>query len=186
MDLLEKYPEHKKLIKLGDHCIYSWECFKLAESYCNTKELFGWHELDGTIAVIFKEYAFLQVAKLHDNISIGKFKNHTIEFVIKGLPDHQDLLKEYKDLCSQNDSFISSIKLARSKIIAHHDVEAVSRNSLLGDFPKNSNTIYFNNLHSLMDKLYKHVGMGCFPKWPSFNEDDVQDFVDTLIKLKKC
>jgi hypothetical protein len=37
-----------------------------------------------------------------------------------------------------------------------------------------------------MDLLYNHVGIGAFPDWPTFIENDIQDFVGILIDIKKC
>jgi hypothetical protein len=184
MELIKKYPQHKEIIKLGDQCIWCWQCYKLAKAYCDTKELEGWHEIDRMLAVIIKEYAYLQVAKLHDNMSIGKYKNHTIEFVIKQIPKNQILLDLYDIFITENVAFISPIKLARSKLIAHSDTFAIKNQGAIGAFPEDAEIIYFHSLKQLLDQIYEHVGMGCFPDWPGCSENDVEEFIKILIKHK--
>jgi hypothetical protein len=136
------------------------------------------------LAVILKEYAYLQVAKLHDNMSIGKYKNHTIEFVIKQIPNNQMLLDLYNKFIIENEAFISPIKLARSKLIAHNDISAIKNQGAIGGFPEGAELPYFSLLKQLLDQIYEHVGMGCFPDWPSISENDVEEFVKILIKYK--
>jgi hypothetical protein len=186
MKLIEQYPQHKEIIQLGDQCIWCWECYKLAKAYCDTKELEDWHEIDHMLAVIIKEYAYLQVAKLHDNISIGKYKNHTIEFVINQIPNNQMLLHLYNKFITENEVFISSTKLARSKLIAHNDTSAIKNQGPIGEFPEGAEKTYFYSLKQLLDQIYEHVGMGCFPGWPSFSENDVEEFIRILIKHKNA
>lgn len=186
MELIEKYPQHKEIIQLGDQCIWCWKCWKLAKAYCDTKELEDWHEIDHMLAVIIKEYAYLQVAKLHDNISIGKYKNHTIEFVIKQIPNNQMLLCLYNKFITENDAFILPIKFARSKLIAHNDTSIIKNQGAIGEFPEGAQETYFYSLKKLLDKIYEHVGMGCFPAWPSFSANDVEEFIRILIKYKNA
>jgi hypothetical protein len=147
MELIKKYPQHKEIIKLGDQCIWCWRCYKLAKAYCDTKELEDWHEIDHMLAVILavilKEYAYLQVAKLHDNMSIGKYKNHIIEFVIKQIPNNQMLLDLYNKFITENEAFISPIKLARSKLIAHNDTSAIKNQGAIGAFTEGAEIPYF-------------------------------------------
>ena len=184
MELIKKYPQHKEIIKLGDQCIWCWRCYKLAKAYCDTKALENWHEIDHMLAVILKEYAYLQVAKLHDNMSIGKYKNHTIEFVIKQIPNNRKLLDSYNKFITDNVAFISPIKLARSKLIAHNDTSAIKNQGVIGAFPEGAEIPYFIFLKQLLDQIYEHVGMGCFSDWPSFSENDVEEFIKFLIKHK--
>jgi hypothetical protein len=186
MELIEKYPQHKEIIQLGKQCIWCWECCKLAKAYCDTKELEDWHEIDHILAVILKEYAYMQVAKLHDNMSIGKYENHTIEFVIKQIPNNQMLLDLYNKFIIENDAFISPIQLARSKLIAHNDTSAIKNQVAIGAFPEGAEIPYFYSLRHLLDQIYQHVGMGCFPDWPSFSENDVEEFIRILIKHKNA
>jgi hypothetical protein len=138
------------------------------------------------LAVILKQYAYLQVAKLHDNISIGKYKNHTIEFVIKQIPNNQPLLDLYNKFITDNQAFISSIKLARSKLIAHNDTSAIQIQGTIGSFPEGAEIPYFYSLKQLLDQIYEHVGMGCFPDWPSIAEKDVEEFINILISHKNA
>ena len=93
--------QNKELRQLGDLCIHCWECMKLAEAYCDTEEIIGWHVLDDHFVRIIKEYSLLQVAKLHDNPSIGKFNNHSIIYVINNLPDNKIPLDKYKSFCKR-------------------------------------------------------------------------------------
>jgi hypothetical protein len=186
MELIKKYPQNKEIIQLGNQCIWCWQSYKLAKAYCDTKELEDWHVIDHVLAVILKQYAYLQVAKLHDNISIGKYKNHTIEFVIKQIPNNQPLLDLYNKFITDNQAFISSIKLARSKLIAHNDTSAIQIQGTIGSFPEGAEIPYFYSLKQLLDQIYEHVGMGCFPDWPSIAEKDVEEFINILISHKNA
>ena len=184
--MIKKYPQHKEIIELGDQCVWCWRCCKLAKAYCDTKELEDWHEIDRMLAAIFKEYAYLQVAKLHDSTSIGKYKNHTIEFVIKQIPNNKMLLDLYNTFLTENKAFIASIKLARSKVIAHNDTSAIKNQGAIGAFPEGAEIHYFCSLKTLLDQIYGYVGMGHFPDWPHFSEKDVEEFIKILLKHKNA
>jgi hypothetical protein len=184
MELIKKYPQHEKIIQLGYQCIWCWQCFKLAKVYCDTKELENWHGIDNMLVVIIKEYAYLQAAKLHDNISIGKYKNHTIEFVIRQIPNNKMLLHLFDQFIAGNAAFIAPLKLARSQLIAHYDIFAIKNQGIIGNFPEDAEKTYFDSLKHLLDQIYEHVEMGCFPDWPDFSENDAEEFIKILINHK--
>lgn len=182
--LIDKYPNHRELIQLGEQCIWCWTCFKLAKSYCDDEQLEGCLSIDPILVDIFKEYALLQLAKLHDNVSTGRHQNHTIEYVIQKYSNNATLISNYNILCSDNAELIDSIKSARSKIIAHNDVRAHSTDAIYGQFSANSEITYFYSLHKLMNSLYNHAGIGVFPEWPTLIDGHIKEFTDLVISSK--
>ena len=56
----------------------------------------------------------------------------------------------------------------------------------IGSFPESAEIPYFYSLKHLLDKIYKHVGMGCFPDWPTLAEKDVEEFIKILIRHKNA
>lgn len=184
MELIEKYPENTELIRLGDYCIWCWECFNFSSQYCNDKKLEGWHEIDHMLTIIFKEYYFLQISKLHDQEKVGDFNNHTIKYVINKANDNSLLLLEFEILRKDNWSFIKSIKTARNKVIAHNDTSSGQLNVRFGIFNEGDDIQYFNDLHQLIDRMYKHAGLTLFNDWPEFVIQDAKSFINVILAAK--
>ena len=183
--LYELYPENADIIRLGDHCIWCWECYSLAKVYCDSTEIDGWHDLDPMLVNIFKEYSFLLIAKLHDPSKIGRHDCHSIKYVVEQMDDNQALQDECQKFLDENKQLIDSVCEARQKTIAHNDVKTGrTKNKRFGKFPEGSEANYFDGLRKLLDKIYKQAGMDCFGDWPDFVENDARDLVKILTRVK--
>ncbi|MDO6719891.1 hypothetical protein Q4575_10790 [Psychrosphaera sp. 1_MG-2023] len=184
MELIHKYPEKAELIQLGDHCIWCWECFNFSAQYCNEKKLENWHEIDNMLTIILKEYSYLQISKLHDQEKIGDFNNHTIKYVINKIPDNKLLVAAFEKFRKDNWPFIKSMKHARNKTIAHNEVSDNQLDIRFGTFEYGEDIKYFNELHQLIDQMYKHEGLSLFSEWPEHTTQDIKSFINIIVGVQ--
>jgi hypothetical protein len=183
MLLSDKYPKHSILIKFGNQCIWTWEVCRLAKKYCNDESLIGWCGLDTYLASILKEYALLQIAKMHDPEKICGHENHSFHKMISHYHAKNDpiIVNFFED----NKDFIATICDARKKTIAHSDLETVRGNKILGTFPDGADDKYFLGLHQAVEHLYNKAGIGPFPDWPIFIDNDFDEFITKINKCKQ-
>ena len=180
MLLIDKYPEHSILIKFGDQCIWALEVFRFAKKYCNNESIIGWCDLDARLATILKEYSLLQIAKMHDPVRSCGCENHSFHKVSAHY--HADKDSVIIDFLKNNKEFISSIRDARKKTIAHSDLRTVETNAIWGAFPDGADDKYFSGLHAAVEYLYGKADIAPFPEWPKFIDADFEDF---LVKINK-
>ena len=180
MQLLEEYPEHSILIKLGDQCIWAWTVFQLAKKYCSNETLLEWCGLDTCLVFILKDYYLLQIAKMHDPATSCGHENHSIEKIIStyGANNDQIIIKFHED----NKEFIEAARDARNKTIAHSDLETTINSIPRGAYLDGTDDKYFLELHDVVNYLYTKAGIGSFPEWPTFIDTDFDEFLSIINK----
>ncbi len=183
MRLVDKYPEHADLIRLGDQCMWAWDCFQVAKAYCNAADIHGWCGLDPTMVLVLREYALLQIAKTHDPKSSGKHANQSLPYVAARY--HAEESPVITAFTNANAEFIESVRDARSKVIAHSDLDAVGSQRRFGAFKTGADDVYFHSLHDVMAWLYEMAGIGSFPEWPRFAQDDVEEFLGIVRSVQR-
>jgi len=178
MFLSEKYPEHLDLIKFGDHCNWTWDCFQLAKAYCNAEDIHGWSGIDSYLVPILREYALLQIAKIHDPKESSGHPNHSLDHLVAryGAEPDPAVVAFKKD----NADFIESVCQARKKVIAHNDLAALGFDRHIGTFANGSDEVYFRSLHQAVARLYEKAGIGPLPEWSSFAQHDAELFLKVV------
>ncbi|CAH1590768.1 hypothetical protein ACPV5H_26540 [Vibrio harveyi] len=176
--LVDLYPEHSDLIKFGDQAEWTWQCFVIAKQYCNNEDIVGWCGLDEYLAVILKEYSFLQIAKLHDRDKTFGNANNSLEYYLQKYDLVNDpVVNSFK---TGTNEFYTAICNARKKTIAHSDLAAVQSKKIFGAFPEGADDDYFEGLHSVLERLYEAAGIGPFSSWSKFVEDDMEEFFSKI------
>ena len=183
MLLIERYPEHANLIRFGDHCSWAWECFQLAKAYCNSEDIRGWCGVDSSLVSILREYSLLQIAKTHDPKKSGGYANHSLDY-LTGLYDAEEE-PVISAFTKENAEFIESVRDARKKVVAHSDLKALGSERQLGAFEDGADDDYFRSLHQVVARLYEKAGIGPFPKWPHFAQDDAEEFLGIVRRVQR-
>ncbi|CAH7303936.1 putative HEPN AbiU2-like domain-containing protein [Vibrio crassostreae] len=175
--------QHTDLIKFYEQCDWAWQIHILMKTYCNTEELIGWCSLDVYLSVILKEYAVLQIAKIHDAAESGKNKNHSLLFYCKKYGIQDEL--EVERFLSECKAFYSGMKKARHKIIAHCDLEQIQNDNVIGAYKPDVDLEYFSRLHTVITRLYHVAGIGSPPKWSELIHKESAELVKILSKLNE-
>ena len=79
-------------------------------------------------------------------------------------------------LKTANAKFIESVRDARKKVIAHSDLKALDSERRFGAFDDGADDDYFRSLHQVVARLYERAGIGPFPEWPHFAQDEAPPF----------
>lgn len=176
--------DHTGLAKFYDQCDWAWQIHILMKTYCNTEELIGWCSLDTYLGVILKEYAVLQIAKLHDNAETRSNKNHSLLFYCKkyGI-ERESIVQEF---LNDFEPFYKGMQKARNKIIAHCDLKQIQSGNIIGGYTPGTDLEYFRRLHEVIQRLYHAAGIGTPPEWSEMIHRESDELVNTLSKLTKC
>lgn len=178
MLLSEKYPEHLDLIRFGDHCNWTWDCFQLARAYCNAEDIHGWCGVDSYLVLILREYSLLQIAKIHDPKESSGHANHSLDYLVVRYGAERDpLVAAFKN---ENAELIEVVCQARKKVIAHNDLNALDSACRFGAFEDGADDNYFRTLHQVVSRLYERAGIGPFPEWPRFGQQDAEEFLEVV------
>lgn len=178
MLLSEKYPEHLDLISFGDHCNWTWDCFQIATAYCNAEDIHGWCQADSYLVSILREYFLLQIAKIHDPKESSGHPNHSLDYLVVRYGLERDpLVAAFKN---ENAELIESVCQARKKVIAHNDLNSLNSARRFGVFNDGAPDNYFRSLHQVMARLYEMAGIGPFPEWPCFAQQDAEEFLEVV------
>lgn len=119
----------------------------------------------GDLCNILHQHVILQFAKLTDPAKTGRHSNLTSNYVLEAIAWPDAIRRQLADVNSRLMDFRRHIEAARSKRIAHTDLDAqlVTRESL-GAFPKNAERQFLRDLQEFVDIAYGHFTNGnCLP-----------------------
>jgi hypothetical protein len=102
------------------------------------------------------------------------------------MPDNKLLLAAFEKFRKDNWPFIKSMKHARNKTIAHNDASDNQLGIRFGTFEYGEDIKYFNELHQLIDQMYKHGGLSLFSEWPEHTTQDIKSFINIIVGVKSC
>jgi hypothetical protein len=128
--------------------------------------------------LILREYYLLQIAKIHDPKESSGHPNHSLDYlVVRYGAEGDPLVSAFKN---KNAEFVESVCQARKKVIAHNDLNALDSASRLGVYDYGADDNYFRSLHQVMARLYERAGIGVFPEWPHFAQQDTEEFLEVV------
>jgi hypothetical protein len=115
----------------------------------------------GDLCNVLHQYVILQFAKLTDPAKTGRHANLTSNFIVEGIAWPDAIRRQLADVNGRLMDFRKYIEKARSKRIAHTDLDAqlVARESL-GAFPKNAERQFLRDLQKFINIAYGHVTNG--------------------------
>jgi hypothetical protein len=115
----------------------------------------------GDLCNVLHQYVILQFTKLTDPAKTGRHANLTSNYVVEELAWPDAIRRQLTEVNGQLMDFRKYIEKARSKRIAHTDMDAqlVTRESL-GAFPKNAERQFLRDLQKFVNIAYGHVTNG--------------------------
>lgn len=113
--------------------------------------------------IISREYALLQVAKLHDRAIVAGEITLSIEYVVKYGAWSEPLLVKLEALATQLNGFASKLRTVRNKALSHNDVIAILSNTVLGSFAPREDLAYFASLQEFANLIHEEVIGGPYP-----------------------
>ena len=130
------------------------------------------------LSKITQEYALQQVSKLHDPWKQGGSFNLSIDYIVR-FGDWGDKQGQIDAIRTQLDELHEYIQPVRNKILSHIDLETVTDNRTLGNFPEGIDVQYFDALQQLADEVHLHWAGKPYP-FDDLAINDVQVFLHLL------
>lgn len=111
------------------------------------------------LSVITQEYALLQIAKLHDPWRQRGSINLTVGYIVE-CGEWGAEKSSIVAIRNRLNTLHESLRGARSKALAHNDLDTLIANENLGSFPKGTDDRYFDALQDLANEVHaKWVGV---------------------------
>lgn len=133
------------------------------------------------ISIITQEYVLLQIAKLHDPAVQNGKNNLTIEYVIRFGGWDNETLSKLSNLEGELAYLKDKIKPARNKILSHNDLETILNDTVLGNFDKDADKEYFENLQKFANIIHDKVVGGPYILDNSMVKNDARTLVDIIM-----
>ena len=127
------------------------------------------------------EHNYREICKLHEPAIQGNSLNLTIDYIVRfgnWGPDAERI----KKIVARLEPLFKRIKLARNKVLAHNDLEALMDSSELGEFPEGLDEEYFLALQELVNEVHEKWLDGPYP----FNDLARVDALGLLNILEKA
>lgn len=171
-----------KFCKLCDWVYMSWVTHKtLFDDNRDPESNIGKaREFSVRLSLITQEYILQQISKLHDPAIQSDSINLTIDFIVRF--GDWGVEEEYiKSLQNGLSELWQYIKPARTKTLAHNDLETIAYSSIIGSFKAGLDEKYFETLQSFVNKVHEKWFGGPY----AFNDLAIADVKEFLALLEK-
>lgn len=130
---------------------------------------------------ILQEYWMQEVAKLHDPATQHGFDNLTVEYIFKAVqcPDQERV--KLQNLKDKMDSFASTLRSVRNKLLSHKDKDTINSAITLGSFNAGEGVAYFKALEEYASEVHRIV-VGTPYMFDDLTKNDVQIFMAAFAK----
>ncbi len=110
------------------------------------------------------EYVLHQIIKLHDSAMQSSSINLTVDYIVDYGGWDQQTLAILQNSRNKLRLFAENLKLARNKLLSHNDLQAILSNNPLGEFERDADCAYFDNLQEFVNIVHEKTigGPRCF------------------------
>lgn len=130
---------------------------------------------------ILQEYWIQEVAKLHDPARQHGFDNLSVEYVFKNGQWNNQQKNKLKKLKDQMDTFASTFRDVRNKLLSHKDKDTINSGITLGGFNAGEDVAYFQALEEFASEVHNRV-VGHPYLFDDLTKNDVEIFMSTFSK----
>jgi hypothetical protein len=110
------------------------------------------------VYIVLIQHLYLQFSKLTDPAKTGKKSNLTTNFILEEFAWPSAIRQQLSEINDRMMVFRRIIEVARSKRIAHIDLDVqIAQTENLGAFPKGADWQFLKDLQAFVDIAYKHV-----------------------------
>ena len=115
----------------------------------------------GLIQTTFHKQLLLQIGKIHDPAEQRGRKNLTIDYILTNGNWDTKTLKALSDIHEKLNPMAHTVKKARNRILAHHDLKTIQKRTPMGGFKSETAENYFKNLEEFVSLArHKVTGQG--------------------------
>lgn len=132
--------------------------------------------------VILKNYLLLEISKICDDSSFGKYENISVPNLMKTIAWSNDILSSIELLFEPTTSFRKKIQKARNKILAHNDKITYLTDLKLGNFTDQEINTFFINIEEICNITHKNTHGIIYGEMVLAHSGDVNEFKKVLAK----
>ncbi|HLP97758.1 MAG TPA: hypothetical protein VK149_04875 [Sideroxyarcus sp.] len=168
--------------KFCEHCDWAEQCWLLRKNLFDDnpaqQALFSPRHAHffNRLALILQEHWLHEVAKLHDPARQSGRWNLSINYIFENGGWSSDVREKLERIKVQLSSLAGAIRVARNRLLSHHDLEIILSGELLGEFEEGSDIAYFEALREYASTVHEAV-LGEPFLFEGLTRNDVEAFI---------
>lgn len=125
------------------------------------------------------EYALLQIAKLHDKAVVSGKITLSIDYILNYGGWKPDTQAQLQSISSRLERHAAKLRSARNQALSHNDLAAILAGGVLGEFEKDEDLRYFDDLREFAD-IVSRESLGRGFSYKSHVKDDFKKMAMAL------